>query len=53
MGTVKVGSAVVQFAGLTPGSVGLVQINVQLPATLPAGSSLPVGLRLGVTRRLR
>jgi uncharacterized protein (TIGR03437 family) len=42
--TVTVGgaSAVVQFAGLTPGSVGLVQINIQLPATLPAGASLPL-----------
>jgi uncharacterized protein (TIGR03437 family) len=42
--TVTVGgaAAVVQFAGLTPGSVGLVQINIQLPATLPAGASLPL-----------
>ena len=42
--TVTVGgaSAVVQFAGLTPESVGLVQINIELPSTLPAGSSLPL-----------
>jgi uncharacterized protein (TIGR03437 family) len=42
--TVTVGgaSAVVQFAGLTPGSVGLVQINIQLPSILPAGASLPL-----------
>jgi hypothetical protein len=42
--TVTVGGAAVsvQFAGLTPGSVGLVQINIQLPSTLPAGSSLPL-----------
>ena len=31
----------VQFSGLTPGSVGLWQINIQLPATLPAGAGTP------------
>ena len=42
--TVTVGSAAasVAFTGLTPGMVGLVQINIQLPSTLPAGSSLPL-----------
>jgi uncharacterized protein (TIGR03437 family) len=40
--TVGGAAASVQFAGLTPGSVGLVQINIQLPSTLPAGSSLPL-----------
>jgi uncharacterized protein (TIGR03437 family) len=42
--SVTVGSATasVSFAGLTPGSVGLVQINIQLPSTYPAGSSLPL-----------
>jgi uncharacterized protein (TIGR03437 family) len=42
--TVTVGgaAAVVQFAGLAPGLVGLVQINIQLPSTLPAGASLPL-----------
>lgn len=42
--TVTVGgaSAIVQFSGLTPGFVGLLQINIQLPATLPAGPSLPL-----------
>ena len=42
--TVTVGGAAasVSFAGLTPGSVGLVQINIQLPSTYPAGSSLPL-----------
>lgn len=35
--TAEVGgaSAAVEFAGLTPGSVGLYQVNVRLPATLP------------------
>jgi uncharacterized protein (TIGR03437 family) len=42
--TVTVGGAAasVSFAGLTPGLVGLVQINIQLPSTYPAGSSLPL-----------
>jgi uncharacterized protein (TIGR03437 family) len=31
-------SAKVLFAGLTPGYVGLLQINVQLPDVLPAGN---------------
>src|ERR1035441_3439422 len=31
----------VLFTGLTPGCAGLVQMDIQLPATLPAGSSLP------------
>jgi uncharacterized protein (TIGR03437 family) len=33
------------FAGLTPGDVGLVQINIQLPATLPPGSVLPLNVQ--------
>src|SRR5271157_35052 len=42
--TVTVGGAAasVAFAGLAPGWVGLVQINIQLPSTYPAGSSLPL-----------
>jgi hypothetical protein len=53
--------AVVQFAGLTPGFVGLAQIRrgkadpddgarqrgIKLPATLPAGSSLPLIIQSG------
>jgi len=41
---VTVGGAATQvlFAGLAPGFVGLAQINIQLPASLPAGSSLPL-----------
>jgi uncharacterized protein (TIGR03437 family) len=35
------------FAGLTPGCIGLAQINLQLPATLPAGASLPLVFRFG------
>jgi uncharacterized protein (TIGR03437 family) len=42
--SVTVGSAAASasFAGLTPGMVGLVQINIQLPSAYPAGSSLPL-----------
>jgi uncharacterized protein (TIGR03437 family) len=49
MPTVTVGGvpAQVQFAGLTPGFVGLVQINVQLPASLPPGASLPLVVAFG------
>lgn len=40
--TVGGAQAVVQFSGLTPGLVGLLQINVQLPPVLPPGPSLPL-----------
>ncbi len=45
--TVTVGGApaTVLFAGLAPGSAGLVQIRFQLPSTLPAGSSLPLAIQ--------
>jgi len=39
-------AATVQFSGLTPASVGLLQINIQLPATLPAGTGTPHSLPL-------
>ena len=53
--TVGGSPAQVSFAGLTPGSVGLAQFNIQLPASLPSGnlplviqfpgdSSVPVNL---------
>jgi len=35
----------VMFAGLTPGCAGLVQMDIQLPTTLPAGSSLPIAIQ--------
>jgi uncharacterized protein (TIGR03437 family) len=34
--------AVVQFAGLTPNFVGLYQVNVQIPAGVTPGSSVPL-----------
>jgi uncharacterized protein (TIGR03437 family) len=46
--SVLVGTAAasVQFSGLTPGSVGLLQINIQLPATLQTGTGTPHSLPL-------
>ena len=38
--TVGGAPAQVFFAGLTPGFVGLAQINLQLPDALPAGNAL-------------
>jgi len=35
------------YAGLTPGSVGLYQINVPIPANSPQGSAVPVYLAMG------
>jgi uncharacterized protein (TIGR03437 family) len=37
----------VQFAGLTPGAIGLYQINVQLPGNVPTGDSVPVSVSIG------
>jgi uncharacterized protein (TIGR03437 family) len=47
--TVGGSAAVVQFSGLTPTYVGLLQINIQLPSTLPAGTGTPPVLPLVVT----
>jgi uncharacterized protein (TIGR03437 family) len=47
--TVTLGGAAVDalFTGLTPGFIGLGQMNLKLPATLPAGSALPLKIRIG------
>jgi uncharacterized protein (TIGR03437 family) len=37
----------VLFSGLTPGLVGLVQMNIQLPTTRPPDADLKLGLRFG------
>jgi uncharacterized protein (TIGR03437 family) len=40
-------AAVVDFSGLTPGSIGLYQINTRVPESSPAGSAVPVVVRIG------
>ena len=47
--TVTVGgvNAAVSFAGLTPGSVGLYQVNIQIPAGVAAGAAVPVVITQG------
>jgi uncharacterized protein (TIGR03437 family) len=47
--TVGGSPATVTFSGLTPSVVGLLQINIQLPATLPAGTGATPSLPLVVT----
>jgi uncharacterized protein (TIGR03437 family) len=50
--TVTIGGipAVVNFSGLPPGTVGLFQINVQVPDGVASGSSVPVSIAVyGVT----
>jgi uncharacterized protein (TIGR03437 family) len=49
--TVTIGGAPasVLFAGLTPGNVGLVQINVVLPATLPGSGVLSLAISFGTS----
>ncbi len=37
----------VSFAGLTPGEVGLYQINARVPSTVPLGMSLPLTITQG------
>lgn len=39
--------ATVAFSGLTPGLVGLWQLNVMIPATAPVGNAVPVVIKLG------
>jgi uncharacterized protein (TIGR03437 family) len=40
-------SAYVLFSGLAPGSVGLYQVNAQVPAGAPTGSAIPVVISMG------
>jgi uncharacterized protein (TIGR03437 family) len=47
--TVTVGEvdANVTFSGLSPGFVGLYQVNLQIPQTAPSGDAVPVVLTIG------
>jgi uncharacterized protein (TIGR03437 family) len=46
---VNTGDAEVQFSGLAPGFVGVWQINVKVPETVPPGNSVVVAiLHLGI-----
>jgi beta-glucosidase len=49
MPTVTIGDvpAQVLWSGLAPGSVGLYQVNVQVPANSPTGNAVPVILSIG------
>ncbi len=40
-------AAVVQFAGLNPGGVGLYQVNATVPAGVTSGSAVPLILSFG------
>ncbi len=40
-------SATVQFSGLTPGDVGLYQVNAQVPAGAPQGNAVPLAISIG------
>jgi uncharacterized protein (TIGR03437 family) len=37
----------VSYAGLTPGFIGLYQVNVPIPANVPPGLALPILFRIG------
>jgi uncharacterized protein (TIGR03437 family) len=45
--TIGGAAAKVQFAGLTPGGIGLYQVNVAVPAGLPPGDSVPLLISVG------
>jgi uncharacterized protein (TIGR03437 family) len=47
--TIGTAAAAVQFSGLAPGFVGLLQINVQVPTTLPSGVGAPPALPLVIS----
>jgi uncharacterized protein (TIGR03437 family) len=39
--------ATVQFSGLTPGYVGLYQVNAQVPSAAPKGAAVPLSISIG------
>jgi uncharacterized protein (TIGR03437 family) len=40
-------AADVLFAGMTPGSIGLAQVNLRIPASVAPGSAVPVAIKVG------
>ena len=42
-------SATPLYAGLTPGGVGLMQVNVRIPPGSPSGDGIPLKVRIGDT----
>jgi uncharacterized protein (TIGR03437 family) len=38
------------FAGMAPGEVGVYQINVKVPASVPSGLSIPLTITQGGTK---
>ena len=47
--TIDIGGVkgIVEFAGLTPGFIGLYQINVRLPGFVPTGLEVPLKITQG------
>ena len=45
--TIGGATALVSFSGLTPGAVGVYQVNVEVPAGAPVGDAVPVTLSIG------
>ena len=37
----------IEFAGLTPGQVGVYQINARVPASVPTGLEIPLSIQQG------
>jgi uncharacterized protein (TIGR03437 family) len=45
--TIGGATATVQFSGLTPGDVGLYQVNAQVPSAAPKGAAIPLVIEIG------
>ncbi|MCC6862802.1 MAG: hypothetical protein IT158_29780 [Bryobacterales bacterium] len=47
--TAQIGAipATVRFSGMTPGYIGLWQVNIQIPSNAPAGDGVPVKIAVG------
>jgi uncharacterized protein (TIGR03437 family) len=47
LGGVTLSSQDIFFSGLTPGLVGLLQINLRIPAGVPTGDNIVLTVRFG------